>query len=340
MTYALYALLALLLVGVVWFLFEKSRRRTGPIAGGIDRSRRVKHTHDVELYSNSFSHCSRKARIVVAELGIPAKHHHIDLIETGGYQTISREYLRVNPAGLVPTLVHEGHPVFESDDILAYAQSIAPQGAPQLVPDDPQLKQKMDEWLDFCAIVSSDLLGGREQRAGACIPGLSFPMFMAAMKYIPLKKLVEGFLFHPKIQSPILFSSFKVFGLRGMIKQKRLTDLMHSSRDCMLVHLETLNSTLKSHGHDWVLGDRFTLADITLGCMLERLSETGWLEWFAKAGEIDGVLAYFERIKARPAWKAAIIDQAHPIVEQAKRDLRTIRTEDQALAEKIYGPLA
>lgn len=339
MTYALYTLLAILLVGAVWFLFEKSHRRTGPIKGGLDRTRRVAYTHDVELYSNSFSHCSRKARIVIAELGIPAKHHHIDLIETGGYQTISRDYLKVNPAGLVPTLVHKGHPVFESDDILAYAQSIAPQDAPQLVPDDPQLKQKVDEWLDFCAIVSSDLLGGREQRAGACIPGLSFPMFMAAMQYIPLKKVVEGFLFHPKIQSPILFSSFKVFGLRGMTKLKRLTDLMHSSRDCMLVHLGTLNAALKDHGKDWVLGDGFTLADITIGCMLERLSETGWLDWFAAHADIEETLAYFERIKARPAWKAAITDQAHPIVEQAKRDLRTIRIEDKALAEKIYGPV-
>ncbi|MEM8605755.1 MAG: glutathione S-transferase family protein [Myxococcota bacterium] len=325
---------------MTWFAIEKSQRRTHPVVGGIDRSIMLPHTHPVELYSNSFSHCSRKARFVLAELGIETKHHPIDLIETGWYQTISREYLKVNPAGLVPTLVHEGHPVFESDDILAYAQTIAGADAPQLVPSDPNLQAEMNDWLSFCAIVSADLLGGMKERAGACIPGLSFPMFMAAIQYVPLRRILVGFLFHSTIKSPALFSSFKLFGLRGMLKLKKLRQLIHASRDHMQVHLETLNRTLVNHGGPWILGEAFSLADITIGCMLLRLEETGWLHGFEQTTNIPEVTRYFQRFKARPAWSEAITAHAHPIIEQAKQDLIDVARTDPALGELIYGPIA
>lgn len=326
-------------VALVWLGVEKAQHRVRPVIGGIDRSVSLPHTQPVELYSNSFSHCSRKARFVVAELGIEAKHHHIDLVETGWYQTKSKAYLKVNPAGVVPTLVHEGHPVFESDDILAYAQTIAAKDAPQLVPSDPALKAKMDEWLSFCAIVSADIFGGMKERAGACIPGLSFVMFMAAIQYIPLRKILPGFVVHQTVRSPILFTAFKIFGIRGMAKQKRVREMMHQSRDHMQTHLQTLNRTLLDQGQSWILGGEFSLADITIGCMLLRLEETGWLHWFEQSTDISAVSEYYDRIKKRPAWFKAINAHAHPIVEQAKKDLIELRTSDPALTEQLYGPI-
>ena len=50
-----------------------------------------------------------------AELGIDHILHHIDLIETGSYQTLSREFLAVNPAGLVPLLVQVPDDVERTD---------------------------------------------------------------------------------------------------------------------------------------------------------------------------------------------------------------------------------
>ncbi|MEM7136081.1 MAG: glutathione S-transferase family protein [Myxococcota bacterium] len=339
MTILFFGLVAVVLAGLAWFALEKFKRRTHPVVGGIDRSVTLPHTHPVELYSNGFSHCSRKARFVLSELGIETKHHPIDLIETGWYQTISSEYLKVNPAGLVPTLVHQGHPVFESDDILAYAQTIAGKDAPQLVPSDPYSLAKMNDWLSFCAIVSADLLGGMKERAGACIPGLSFPMFIAAIRYVPLRRILVGFLFHPTVKSPALFSAFKLFGLRGMLKQKKLRDLIHASRDHMQVHLETLNRALMCHGGPWILGNAFSLADISIGCMLLRLEETGWLRWFEQTTNIPEVTQYFQRFKARPAWSEAITAHAHPIIEQAKKDLAEAARTDPSLGELIYGPI-
>ena len=179
-----------------WFFFERRKRKTAQVQGGLDRSVRLEHTHEIEVYSNSFSHCSRKVRLAVAELGLPAKHRSVELIETGWYQSISPEYLKINPSGLVPTMLHNGHPVYESDDILTYAQQIADAHAPSLTPDDPTACAEMHKWLSFCAISSENALEGMQTRAGACIPGLTLPLFAANIQYVPLHKILIGFLFH------------------------------------------------------------------------------------------------------------------------------------------------
>ena len=322
---------------LMWFVIEKRRRSIRPVAGGIDRGISIPHQHDVELYSNSFSHCSRKARLVLAELGVEAKHHPVDLIETGWYQTISPAYLKVNPSGLVPTLVHKGHPIFESDDILAYAQTIAGTGAPELVPTDPESLARMNEWLSFCAINSDSAMSGMEEKAGACIPGLTLPIFVTAIQYVPLQNILVGLLFHFDKKRPAMFTASKLLGLQRMVSQKPMRTLMHASRDHMAKHLLNLNQSLTIEGRQWITGDQYTLADVSIGCLLLRLEETGWLEWFDQSSDISQVMAYYERIRSRPAWELAITAHAHPIVDRARDDLSEASRSDPALAELIYG---
>src|SRR5208282_3688966 len=141
---------------VAWVAIEYRRRRTHPVSGGLHEEITLPHTQEFELYGNPFSHCSRKTRIVFAELGIDYLHHDIDLIETGWYQTISPAYLKINPAGLVPCLVHHGHPIFESDEILAYAAAHAGPSAPGLVPEAVQARSDMMWWIDYASLSSND----------------------------------------------------------------------------------------------------------------------------------------------------------------------------------------
>ena len=47
----------------------------------------------------------------------------IDLIETGKYQNIGQDFLRVNPSATVPVLLHNGHPVYESHEQVSYVAS-------------------------------------------------------------------------------------------------------------------------------------------------------------------------------------------------------------------------
>ena len=93
------------------------------------------HQQSWELYHNNLSLCSKKTRVCLSELSIDYVSHHVDLIETGRYENVSREFLKVNPAGLVPVLVYQGHPVYESHEQIAFASARS---------DDPNLLVPVD----------------------------------------------------------------------------------------------------------------------------------------------------------------------------------------------------
>lgn len=322
---------------LIWFLIEKSRRRTHPVAGGLQENITLPHTDEFELYANAFSHCSRKTRLVMAEAGVPYKYHQIDLIETGKYETIGAEYLKVNPSGLVPTLVHNGHPIYESDDILTYVADHAAPGAASLVPTDPGERTEMDRWLESGVISSDDPMANMQTHAGSCIPGLTFPVFITAIRYIPLRRILVGFLFHPDKKRPAFFSASRLFGLRTMLSQKPLQQMMHASRDHMRGHLVQLARQLESTNGPWILGEQYTLADVTWSCILLRVDETGWLDHFLKDEALAPVRTYYDALISRDSWKAAITDKGHPIVEKAEADLKKAIATDDQIAKALYG---
>lgn len=332
-----YFVLLLLIILGVWFFVEKRRRKSYPMSGGLHEDISLPYEQEFELYGNSFSHCSRKTRIAMAELGIAYKHRPIDLIETGKYETISPHYLRVNPAGILPTLVHNGHPIYESDDILAYAAQQASGNAAPLVPADETARAEMQAWIDRASISSSDAMGAMERDAGACIPGLTMPIFMTSIRYIPLHKIAVGLLFHPDKVRPIFFTASKVRGLRAMLRMGSMQKIIHRSRDLMIRHLTEFQDHLTNKGGPWVMGNQYTLADVTWSCIFLRLDETGWLDHFFEQGNFDRLSSYYNQVKARPSWQAAILDKSHPIIDKASADLKRAISEDANIAHILRG---
>lgn len=333
----LYILLAALAVFGVWFLIEKQRRKSHPMSGGLKADVTLPHEQEFELYGNSFSHCSRKTRIVMAELGIPYKHRPIDLIETGKYETISPHYLKVNPAGILPTLVHNGHPVYESDDIMGYAANHAGHNAPRLVPDDSAQAAEMEGWIKRATISSDDPLGGIEKFAGSCIPGLTMPLFVTSIRYIPLHRIVVGLLFHPDKMRPVFFTMSKLRGLENMLRMPRLHKMIGRSRDSMVKHLEELQNHLNEHDGPWIMGAQYTLADVSWSCIFLRLDETGWLDHYFAQKDFGRLKAYYDTVKERPSWQAAIIDKSHPIIDKASEDLRRLANDDAKIRGLLYA---
>jgi len=62
--------------------------------------------------------------------------------------------------------------------------------------------------------------------------------------------------------------------------------------------LDWLESVVPDSG--WLVGDQFTLADISVACMVHTLGFVG----FGPSSERPRTLAWFERVTARPAWQA------------------------------------
>lgn len=337
-------LLALALLLAAAWATGKRRHRTRPMTGGLHPEISLPHEEEFELYNNAFSHCSRKTRLVFAELGLSYRSRPIDLIETGSYETISAAFLKVNPAGLVPVLVHKGHPIYESDDIMAYAARHAGEGAARLEPADPDEHARMTDWIRKATLPSASPERALQESAGGAVPGLTIPLFFTALRYIPAHRILAGLLYHPDRRRPFYFFLFKCLGPRRMMSIAPLRTLISSSRNAMEDHLLSLEGQLKASGGPWILGSQFTLADISWSAVFLRLEEGGWLEGFYNRQGLPECRAWYGRIRGRASWREAIEMCRHPIIDRARADLAGLRAsypDLQAMLETFRAkPLA
>ena len=316
--------------GGAWYWRERGLRRTHAMAGGLHADRTVPHRAEFELYHNDFSLCSKKIRMCLAELGIPYDAHHVDLIETGSYETLSRRFLAVNPAALVPVLVHDGHPVYESHDILLYAarHSADPE---KLVPQDEATRALMQRWIDRSSLTGDDPTQALEASAGNCVPGLTVPLFAAMIRDIPVHRILEGLLFHRLKQRPIVFLVLKAKGLAGVPTLPPVRKTVVASRRQMEYHLDALAQQLEQSGGPWITGAQFTLADVSWAVILERLGEADWVaELIAPRPAVD---AYWQRLRVRPSWVSAMDEHQHPLVRRGTERIVVEKARGGALAE-------
>jgi len=327
---------------VLWFLWEKKHRQTRAMQGGIHKDINLPHEQEFELYHNALSLCSKKVRVCLDELGIHYKDHHIHLIETGHYETLSRHFLKVNPAAILPVLIHNGHPVYESHDILTYAASNS--NNPQLlVPEELDAQKAMQYWVDKASVIGEDANEGIKISAGYCAAMLSLPLFAAGMSFIPLRYPLVGLLFHRLKIRALLFSLLKISGLRGFVKITPLLKMMAAGRDHMHQHLRDLEQQLNSNS-PWIMGEQFTLADVSWMTVFERLREADWLEYYLKDHQYPNLDQYWQRLQARDSYRTAILDHGHHSIDKSLRLIKDTKathpdiqeTLEQCFAGKVY----
>src|SRR5712692_2618811 len=110
----------------------------------------------LELYDHINSVCAQKVRIALMEKHLDFKQHMLTL---RGDQN-DPAYLKLNPNGVVPTLVHDGEPIVESGLILYYLDEVFP--TPALMPTDALQRHRVrllikfiDEYLhNACTILT------------------------------------------------------------------------------------------------------------------------------------------------------------------------------------------
>ena len=170
-------------------------------------------------------------------------------------------YLKMNPKGVVPTLVHDGKPVTESTLICEYIDSVFPD--PPLVPSDPWQRSRMRYWsklvdealfegvvvISFSAMFRERLRNAPEELRQARLRNIGDPARRDRMK----STLEHG------VQSPYVLRSVYAYDQA----------------------FKLLEETLAEDG-PWIIGDSPTLADIALIPFATRLYDLGLLDvWLA-----------------------------------------------------------
>ncbi len=312
---------------LVWWAWENARRKTHPVPAGHRSEIAISHEREFELYHNAFSLCSMKTRVCLAELGVSYKSHHIDLIETGAYENVRREFLAVNPGGTVPVLVHAGHPIYESHEQIRYAAAHAPPGRAGLVPEDARLREEMEYWIDRSSITEDPLNRGDES-AGNAIPGITLPIFAAMIERIPYWKIFEGLLFHFDKRRPLMFILFKMLGLRRLARVVPAMKILARSRTQLGHHLDALEKKLRESRGPWILGEAHSLADVSWLVIFERLVQVDGLQPFVNDELRPECAAYWSRLRDRPSYRAAILDYGHPIIRYGTERIREAKAAD------------
>jgi glutathione S-transferase len=321
---------------VVWWLWERTRRKTHAVSAGYQAEIELPFEQEFELYHNPLSLCSMKARVSLAELGIPYANHPIDLIETGAYENIRPTFLAVNPAGTVPVLVHNGHPVYESHEQIRYAADHAPPGSPKLVPDDPARAAEMQRWIDRSSLTDDPLEHG-DDSAGNAVPGLTVPIFAAMIDRIAFYKIVEGLLFHIDRRRPLVFLVLKLFGLENLTKLRPVVAFIRRSHRQLGTHLDALEQQLRDSGGPWILGASYSLADVSWSVIFERLAQVDCEQVHLRDDLRPECARYWARLKARPSYRAAILEHSHPTIAYGTKRLQDAKATNARLREALEG---
>ena len=77
----------------------------------------------LELYHNDMSTCAQKVRATLAEKDLAWDGHQLNL-RTG--EQHKPQFLKLNPRGVVPVLVHDGNVIIESNIIMEYVEDAFP----------------------------------------------------------------------------------------------------------------------------------------------------------------------------------------------------------------------
>ncbi len=293
------------------------------------------------LYHNNFSLCSRKVRMCLAEYQIAYRSEHIDLIETGKYEVASKRFLKINPGATVPVLLHKGRPIYESHEQIYYlakqneAKENASSSSKDLIPIESNDLERMNYWVDKSSLVG-DPLENHDVYAGNAVAPLTFPLFATMIQYIPTTTIVKGLWSHPVKIRVFVFLILKLFGLSVFKSPSPIIKIVKKAHSSLNIHLQELDDHLSASESEWILGDQFSLADVSWAVLFHRIEETGWIGLLIE--DKPSLRSYFQRIKERASYKEAVVGFEHPIVSKGVSDLGKAINGDTGL-NRVHAAL-
>jgi glutathione S-transferase len=261
------------------------------------------------LFDFGNSVCCQKVRITLRAKGLDWEAITVDLFKAEQYDP---EYLKLNPKGVVPTLVHDGRAIIESTLICEYIDERFPQ-PPHLIPADPWERTRMRLW---SKMVDDALFEG--------VTEISFSaMFRERMRTMPEEIRQQRFR---NVGDPRRTDRFKSTYELGTKSPFVLHAVAAYERAFSM-----LESTLSDRGA-WIMGAQPSLADINLMPLAARLDYLGLLDLWT-----------LHRPRVRNWWAHA---SGWPSFETGLRDLITaaeiseMRTHGAKIRDDLAGLLA
>jgi len=194
----------------------------------------------VELYHFWSSVASVRCRMALEEKGVSWTSRYVDLFK---FEQMRPEYLAINPKGVVPTLVHDDRVLYESNVITEYLDDVFTH--PPLYPHDPWACARAKMWQAFELAMAKD-----------------FRPLMYARVIGPFDRL--------RPRDEVLADARRATDdpahldwVRRVYDGEVISDAEAGHLESLLVQrLDRLEAALD--GHDWLVGDRYSIADLSV----------------------------------------------------------------------------
>ncbi len=234
------------------------------------------------LYHFDRSTAAQKVRIALAEKGLTWESRYIET-DFAKREQLKPEYLELNPRGVVPTLVHDGKVIRESNVILEYLEDVFPD--PPLRPADPFRRAEMRLWtkrIDETVHVDS-------RTVGQCI----------AMRYRVLEADPDIVKQHYDNMPELVRRNNDLINNEKGVDSPLLPQAIRTFK-----HLfQEIDETLADR--TWLVGDMFSLADISMVVYVNRLTS---FQMAPLWDHLERLKAWNARIVSRPSYLKAVID--------------------------------
>jgi len=234
----------------------------------------------LQLYTARNSICTQKVFVTLHEKKLDYEMKVINLFLNEQY---SPEYLKLNPKGVVPTLVHDGRTVVESTLICEYLDDSRPANA--LIPKDPYRRATMRLWSKL--IDEALFEATREISFSATFREMLREMTPEQRETRfrnvgdPERRARYMSTFEHGVDSPYVFQA--------------------------IAHFEKASKSMEAalaEGGGWLAGD-YSLADINLTPYVARLEYLNLLELWMR--ERPATQAWWQRVKTRESF--SVVDE-------------------------------
>lgn len=252
------------------------------------------------LYHYPESLCSQMVRLALEEKCISWQSQTVmlnDVVLHG--DNFTPEYLKINPKGFVPTLVHNGVPVYDSWNIINYLDACQPNSGIPLTPTDADTYAQMQSWIRRASLDESRSFG---VSLGTAIPILSAPVIRHCIRQQPFFAFWWKYRRHPVFH--------RRWGARLVTLMPVPAMMSNTSINTVGLALRDLERAL-AHGQDFLLG-AYSQADIMMTAHFHRLEDVGLGALLADEA-LPNIAAYWKRLQQRPSYTRAVTDWHEPV---------------------------
>jgi glutathione S-transferase len=227
------------------------------------------------------SSASRRVRLCLAEKRLKFESVLVDLAKMEHH---TPEYLRLNPNGVIPLLVlPDGRSLYESGTICEYLDETWPE--PSLRPDDPYERAEMRNWIRHAdERIGNLIIFNWKHSLAKTASQWSDEELAERLKKVPSKERQEAWL--------------------RAARRPYTAEEEGEARRKLVLMLDKMEASLGRHG--WLVGDKYSLADIAVVPFVKRIDEEIAPDDVSKKKH-PRVLAWWQRIQSRPAFAEARI---------------------------------